>query len=158
MRHGMELQQGWQIPPQEKRELGRNETFGSGVERKIIYLHNKLNRSPEVSKKLEYVVDFLLLHLIHPILLAASMNLSFCQAHSCIGLQQVFRNNACTSSSWVFLFFLFDVAILRFEVVDQSVHILIFVLIFDRLGVGMVGVLLTEGTRFDVGVQMIRFI
>ena len=126
----------------------------------VAYLHNELNGTNKVAEELEKQVLLLFLHLIHTILLATGMDFGFCKTNACIGLQLVFWNDA--SSAWgslLLVLVVLSVAILGFELIDQSVHVLVFLLILS----GLVGrrrgiVLLVEVAGLDLGIEVIGIV
>lgn len=93
------------------------------------------------------------------------MDFGLGETNAGVGLELVFWHDAsCTGGSFLFTFLLFLVAVLRLELVDQSVHVLIFFLVLDGLlcncgrGRVMVAGLLIEGARLNGGVQVIRVV
>jgi hypothetical protein len=116
------------------------------------YLHDKLNGANEVSQELEKQILLLFLHLVQTVLLATGVYFGFCKTNASIGLELVLWNDASTAWSGLLLVLIvLGVAILGLELVDQSVHVLVFFVILNGLIARRRGiVLLVEVARLDL--------
>lgn len=127
----------------------------------INYLHDELNGTNEVSQELEDQVLLLFLHLIHTVLLATCCDFGLCKTNASVGLQLIFWDNASCARIYFVLAFLFLLMpILRLELINQGIHVLIFLfIIVTRLPSSLLRVIVTcllvESTRLDIGVQVI---
>lgn len=130
------------------------------------YLHDELNGTNEVREELEDKVLLLLLHLVETVLAATRLDLRLSETHARVGLKHVVGDRAATTGGGLLLLVIEVVAVLRLEVVDEGIDILILILI--RVGnLGLlgsrgtlggdvllaVGALLVEAAGLDVGVE-----
>ena len=90
------------------------------------YLHDELDGSDKVGEELEDEVLLLLLHLVETVLLAAGGDLGVGQTGAGVGLQQLVRHGTlATGLVLVLLVDLVDVAVLRLEVGNELIHVLV---------------------------------
>lgn len=93
-------------------------------------LHDELNRTDEVSEELEDQVLLLLPHLVETVLLATHGDLLLSETSARVGLELVLGDDPTGSRVvLLLLLLLFGVAVLRLELVDQGVHVLVLLLI-----------------------------
>lgn len=139
----------------------------NGSEKKKIgtHLHDELDGTDEEAKELENVVLLLLLHPVVTVLATAGSNLGLGQTNTAVSLKHVLGDSAGTVGRPLLVLIFVLVAVLRLEILDQGIDVLvlIFRLILGGLGRGglsggrsvggAVGALLVEATALDVGVQ-----
>jgi hypothetical protein len=92
-----------------------------------------LNGTNEVSEELEDQVLLLLLHLVETVLLAALRHLLLSKTGAGVGLELILRHNATGGRVGLLLLLRFLMAVLRLQLVNQGVHVLILLLILDGL-------------------------
>ena len=139
----------------------------------ITYLHDELNGTNEVSEEFEDQVLLIFFHLIETELLSPVDDFGIGKTDTSVGLEHIFRDLDLPAGSVILLVLFFvDMAILRFELIDQCVDVLVLVIIVARLGrligaldrvggietmavVTFLAVLLVEVTRGHVGAEVI---
>src|ERR1700734_3413730 len=94
------------------------------------YLHDELDRTDEISEELENQIFLLFLHLIHSVLLATEQDFMLSQTDTRVSLKLVFWHDATLSRTFLLLFLLICMTILRLQLINQCIHVLIFLFLF----------------------------
>jgi hypothetical protein len=107
--------------------------------RQSTHLHDELDRPNEETQELEDQILLLFLHLIETELLLALDDFLRGQAGAGGGLEKLFGNGTGTTGLSS-LFLLLDISVLRLELLDQGIHVLVFLFVILRRRLGSCGV------------------
>jgi len=95
----------------------------------LAYLHDKLDGTNEVTEELEDQVLLLFFHLIETVSLPARSNFLLVQPHARVGVKQFLWYRTSTTGLDSLLLLVLDVTVRRLELLDQGVHILLFIIL-----------------------------
>ena len=120
------------------------------------HLHDELDGTNEEAKELQDEIFLLLLHLIETVLLATLQHFSRGQTIARRCLEKLFGHGSCAAGCGLFLFLL-DGVVLRLELLDQRVHVLVLLLVLldDAALWRIVFLLLVQLARRDVSAQVV---
>ena len=98
------------------------------------HLHDELNWTNEITKELEDQVLLVLLHLIEAEFLSPDDNFLRCQTVASVSLEKIFGDWSCTTGLGDFLVLGVDASILRLELFNQRINVLVVLFsLFDLL-------------------------
>lgn len=129
-----------------------------GIGSRAAYLHDELDRTNEVTEKLEDQVLFFFLHLIETILLSSGSDLSLGETNAGVSLQHLLRHwTSATSDSLLLFLEILSVTVLRLEIVDQRIHVLVVFLLGRSLFTGrnrVSAIVVTDLLRVVVPIEL----